>query len=211
LNTNSNQEWQKMRKATVKVVGIAPYSQSRYHGVEKLNKETADAYEKRTWIEKAHWDENGYMVIPMLAFKNAIAEAAKYLSEQIPGKGKATYTKHFEAGISVLQDSVIYVAGKPVTRDIVAGNTLHVPSDGRRGGGSRVLRTFPTIPVGWEAEIEFMILDDVITEEVFRRHIAQAGQLIGVGSFRVRNNGTRGRFRPVAIEWVDNLTIAFAA
>jgi hypothetical protein len=37
-----------------------------------------------------------------MAFKNCLAEIAKYLSLQIPGKGKTTYTKHFEAGVMVL-------------------------------------------------------------------------------------------------------------
>lgn len=193
-----------MKKAIVTLEGLAPYSQSRFHNTEKLNKEGAADYEKRTWIEKAHWDDEGRLTMPALAFKNAIAEAAKYLSEQIPGKGKATYTKHFEAGISVVEDSLVSIKGETVTRENIVGDTLHVPSDGRRGGGSRVLRTFPTIGKGWTATIEFLIFDDVITEDVFRRTLLQAGQLIGVGSFRVRNNGTRGRFKPTAIEWKED-------
>lgn len=193
-----------MKKAIVTLEGLAPYSQSRFHNTEKLNKEGAGDYEKRTWIEKAHWDDEGRLTMPALAFKNAIAEAAKYLSEQIPGKGKATYTKHFEAGISVVEDSLVSIKGETVTRENIVGDTLHVPSDGRRGGGSRVLRTFPTIGKGWTATIEFLIFDDVITEDVFRRTLLQAGQLIGVGSFRVRNNGTRGRFKPTAIEWKED-------
>ncbi|MGL5060152.1 MAG: hypothetical protein ACRC62_09225 [Microcoleus sp.] len=196
-----------MKRAFVKLEGLAPYSQSRYHGTPKLNKEAAGDYEERTWIEKAHWDEDGRLLMPALAFKNAIAQAAKYVSEQIPGKGKATYTKHFEAGVSVVEDSLVLVKGKPVTRDLISGDTLHVPSDGRRGGGSRVMRTFPTIGKGWEAEVEFLIFDDVITQDVFSKTLQQAGQLIGIGSFRVRNNGTRGRFKPVSIEWTDNYSL----
>lgn len=196
-----------MKKAIVRLKGLAPYSQSKYHETPKLNKEGPDAHEQRTWREKGHWNENGEMLMPALAFKNAIAEIAKYLGEQIPGKGKSTYTKHFEAGVLVVEDSLVVVNGKPVLKDEVAGDRLHVPSDGRRGGGSRVMRIFPTIPVGWEVTVEFLIMDDVITEEVFKRHIFQAGQLIGVGSFRVRNNGTRGRFLPLSIEWFDDYSI----
>lgn len=195
-----------MKKAIVTLEGLAPYSQSRFHNTPKLNKENPGDYEERTWIEKAHWNEEGQLVMPALAFKNAIAEAAKYLSEQIPGKGKATYTKHFEAGVSVLDDSLVELKGKPVTRETIVGDTLHVPSDGRRGGGSRVLRTFPTIGRGWTATIEFIIFDDVITEDVFKKTLMQAGQLIGVGSFRVRNNGIRGRFKPTSIQWFDDVT-----
>lgn len=44
-----------MKIATVKLTSKAPYSQSRFHGTEKLDKELPDDYEKRTWIEKGHW------------------------------------------------------------------------------------------------------------------------------------------------------------
>lgn len=198
-----------MRKATLHVTGLALYSQSRCHGTEKLNKESPADYEARTWREKAHYHDDGNMVIPALAFKNAIAEAAKYLSIQIPGKGKSTYTKHFEAGITVLDDALITIGGKTITRETIVGDTLHVPSDGKRGGGSRVFRTFPTLPKGWEATIEFIIMDDVITQEIFQHHITQAGQLIGVGSFRVRNNGVRGRFKSTITEWIDDYTATY--
>lgn len=193
-----------MKKAIVSLEGLAPYSQSRFHNMPKLNKEGAGDYEERTWVEKAHWDEEGRLLMPALAFKNSIAEAAKYLSEQIPGKGKATYTKHFEAGVAVVDDVLVNYKGGYVTRETIAGDTLHVPSDGRRGSGSRVLRTFPTIGRGWTATVEFLIFDDTITEEVFKRTLEQAGQLIGIGSFRVRNNGVRGRFKPVSVQWLND-------
>ena len=195
-----------MRKATLEFTGIALYSQSRCHSPEnpKLNKESPADYEARTWREKAHYDDDGRMVIPALAFKNAIAEAAKYLSIQIPGKGKSTYTKHFEAGIIVADDALLTIGGEVITRETVLGDTLHVPSDGKRGGGSRVFRTFPTVKSGWKATVEFIVVDDVITRDVFQQHISQAGQLIGIGSFRVRNNGTRGRFVSTISEWIDD-------
>lgn len=196
-----------MRYAKVSVMGISPYSQGRFHAEEKLSKEAADAYEKRTWKEKGHYNPDGHLVIPALAFKNCMAEIAKYLSIQIPGKGKATYTKHFEAGVSVYDDSVIYLNGEPITRETIPACPMHVPSDGRRGGGSRVMRIFPTIAAGWTSTIEFTLFDDVITQDVFMHHLGQAGQLIGIGSFRVRNNGVRGRFMPQLIEWDDKYEI----
>ena len=44
-------------------------------------------------------DTNGVVFIPPNSLKNCLSEAAKFLSISVPGKGKATYTKNFEAGI----------------------------------------------------------------------------------------------------------------
>lgn len=82
-----------MKTAVCKLVSVSPYSQSRHYTTEKLPKESARDYEARTWRDRAHINEDGFVFIPPMAFKNCLSEIAKYLSEQIPGKGKATYTK----------------------------------------------------------------------------------------------------------------------
>ncbi len=81
---------------------VSAYSQSRHYDVPKLEKEIAKDYEARTWRERLHVTEGGFVFIPPIAFKNCLAEAAKFLGIQIPGKGKSTYTKHFEAGVLVV-------------------------------------------------------------------------------------------------------------
>lgn len=177
-----------MKQARATLESVAPYSQSRYHGTEKLDKENHQDYEKRTWQNRLHSNKDGFVFIPPMAFKNCLSECAKYLSIQIPGKGKATYTKHFEAGIMVTDPLVL-----PVKKEEVEGEWLHVPSDGRRGGTKRVEKCFPVIHE-WSGEITFFIFDETITEEVFSEHLHQAGQFIGIGRFRPRNNGFYGRF-----------------
>src|SRR5262245_36928815 len=93
-----------MKTATVTLTGVSPYSQSKhYQDQPKKEKESAADYEVRTWRERCHVTEDGHIFIPPMAFKNCLAEAAKFLSERIPGKGTATYTKHFEAGILVTE------------------------------------------------------------------------------------------------------------
>ena len=178
-----------MKQATVTITGVSPLSQSRFHGTETLDKENHRDYEARTWKERAHFDKDGFMFIPPMAFKNCISECAKYLSIQIPGKGKATYTKHFEAGVMVTDPLVL-----PYKKEDVQGEWLHVPSDGRRGGTKRVEKCFPYV-TEWGGDVVFYIFDETITEEVFTNHIKQAGQFIGVGRFRPRNNGFYGRFK----------------
>jgi hypothetical protein len=178
-----------MRQIIASLESVSAYSQSRYHQTPKLDKETHDDHEKRTWRNRLHTNQDGFVFIPPMSFKNCLSECAKYISMQIPGKGKSTYTKHFEAGVMVTDPLVLPIKGEDVT-----GEWLHVPSDGRRGGSSRVLKCFPCIP-NWSGDVTFFIFDDTITESVFKYHLEQAGRFIGIGRFRPRNNGYYGRFK----------------
>ena len=91
-----------MKICIATLASISPYSQSRMHDTPKLDKENAADYEERTWKNKAHVDGEGLIFIPPMALKQAIDAAAKFLSIQIPGKGKATYTKHFRSGLLIM-------------------------------------------------------------------------------------------------------------
>lgn len=186
-----------MKRVLVTLASASPYSQGRHHDTEKLPKERPDAYEKRTYRNKLHVDpKTGHVLIPQMAFKNCLSEAAKFLSIQIPGKNKATFTKHFEAGVLCLTPMKLNIKAQDVPAE-----ELFVPSDGKRGGGKRVMKIFPTIQE-WEGQIEFHILDETITEEVFLKHLEEAGKFIGIGRFRPRNNGFYGRFEIKSAKWL---------
>lgn len=189
-----------MITAKVRLKSLSPYSQSRAHVTAKLDKEGADAYEQRTWRERLHTDTDGMVFIPHSAFKNCLSEAAKYLSLQIPGKGKATYTKHFEAGVMVLSPTPL-----GIHRDDVEGETLYLNADGVRGSGKRVWRTMPLIR-SWEGDVEFLIVDPMITKDVFAKVLDEAGRLIGIGRYRPRNNGIYGRFAIERLDWIEHDT-----
>lgn len=184
-----------MRICEATLESVSAYSQSRYHNIPKLDKESAEDYEERTWRERLNTLDDGTVYVPPMAFKNALSEAAKYLSMRIPGKGKSTYTKHFESGILVLEPTPL-----GIKKDQVIGERRFVPSDGKRGGGSRVEKCFPIVPQ-WKASVTFHILDDTITPTVFEHHLREAGNLIGIGRFRPRNNGFYGRFRVLGAKW----------
>ena len=184
-----------MKTVTVTLESISPYSQSRHYETPKKEKEIPKDYEARTWRDRLHTNERGTVFIPPMAFKNCIAEAAKFLSIQIPGKRSATYTKHFEAGVLVTEG--IDLGIKPGG---VEGEWLFVPSDGKRGGGKRVSKCFPVVRQ-WRGEVTFYILDETITEDVFVKHLEEAGKFIGIGRFRPRNNGFYGRFKVVSCKW----------
>lgn len=176
--------------------GITPLLQSRAHDEPRLKKEAADAYDKRTWRSRAHV-KDGMVCIPGMAFKRCLEDVAKHLGIQIPGKGKSTYTKHFTSGVMP--------GGQLIPTNVKAEDLeaypIFVNADGVRGSGKRVTRTFPQAGPGWLARAEFLILDDVITEDVFLDHLRQAGALKGVGAFRVGNGGMCGSFEVVSLEW----------
>lgn len=190
-----------MRIAVAELESISPYSQSRHYEPEGGRRptgtktESAKDTEARTWRERCHTHADGHLFIPPMAFKNCLAEIAKYLSVQIPGKGKSTYTKHFEAGVMVLDGLTL-----PETKGTVNGEWLFVPASGRRGDGKRVSKCFPVI-ASWKGDVTYHVLDDTISEEIFEQHLREAGNFIGIGRFRPRNNGYYGRFKVNRIHW----------
>lgn len=186
-----------MKLAIATLKSVSPYSQSRHYNLPKLDKESSADYEARTWRDRIHADESGELFIPPMAFKNCLSEVAKYLSVQIPGKGKSTYTKHFESGVLVVEPLML-----GIKKDDVKGEWLFVPADGVRGSGKRVDKCFPFVP-SWSGEVHFMIMDETITEDVFLYHLRQAGAFIGIGRFRPRKNGYYGRFSVESVKWSD--------
>jgi hypothetical protein len=185
-----------MRRVKVHFEGISTYSQSKMHEEPKLPKETADAYETRTWRSKCTVDKDGNILIPAMAIKFSLAAAAKKLGTQIPGRGKSTYTKYFEADVVPMNDAKLEVKQADVKSE-----RLNVNADGVRGSGKRVWRTFPVIDAGYKSYLEFTIMDDTITKEVFEDVFYAAGNGIGIGRFRPEKGGTNGRFRATKFEW----------
>jgi len=61
-------------------------------------------------------------------------------------------------------------------------------------------KCFPLIP-SWSGTVEFHILDQTITKEPFEETLREAGNFIGIGRFRPKNNGFYGRFRLVTLQW----------
>lgn len=224
-----------MKQAKIHLIGTARYSQSRPHVTMKKPKETAQDYEGRTWANRLHVNDDGHVYVPAITFRNCLSECAKFLSLQIPGKGKMTYTKHFESGIltpyksllidtksklpivppsengllkaalqgsqeDISPDQVKQIEGWERASNEVFGDWVFVPADGVAGSGKRVWKCYPIIE-NWECDITVFVSDDTITEDVFKKVLMQAGTLIGIGRWRVRNRGNYGTFRVDSIEW----------
>ena len=161
-----------------------------------LEKETRGDYDIRTWRFKQHFKKDtGELYIPPMALKNCLMEVAQYLGEKIPGKGNATWTKRFTAGI--LCSDLIMLG---INKDATESETYMCHADGKRTCGTRVPRTFPVIHK-WKAQASVLILDESITQDVFQRYISEAGKFIGIGRFRPRNGGFYGRFFAEVKSW----------
>lgn len=184
-----------MRTVKTTLRGVSPYSQSHPIAEAKEHDETHEQFEARIWKQRLHINNLGNVFIPPMAIKNALSEAAKYLSIQIPGKGKSTFTKHVEAGLLITEGIDLNI--KP---DDTFGERLFLPASGKRGDGKRVWRTYPRIDA-WHGEVAIYVIDEIVLQEMPMLKITaleyilqQAGQLIGIGRFRPRNNGFYGRF-----------------
>jgi len=189
-----------MFEAVADIEGVSCYSQSRHHGTAQNDNEDLIAYRERTWREHLHYDKKtGEVFIPNMAMKNCLSEAAKFLSLKVKDGGKATYTKHFESGVMVVEPPCL-----GINKDDVGVEWHFLPSDGQRGGGRRVWKAFPVIQPGWTASVHFIVVDSKITREVFETHLSQAGNLIGIGRFRPRNNGFYGRFIVKKLKWTES-------
>ena len=182
-----------MRTAIATLKSLSPLSWTKYHDTPKLNKESHEAYEERTWRKKVHSNEDGYMIIPPMAFKKSLDAACK--RDPIKKKGQQTFTKHFISGVMVTEPLILSIQVNEIKND-----KLFVPV-GDSASGKRVMKIFPLISK-WEGKVSYEILDDVITEDVFSQVLTASGIFIGVGCFRPSSGGYYGRFNVENIEWI---------
>jgi hypothetical protein len=179
----------------------SPYSQSAKHDTPFLDRESHDDYDKRTWRNKCTTTRDGQVAIPAMAFKQAVDNAAYKLGEKIPGRRGASYKSFFASGFFCDSDVPI-TNGKPIKPEDADCVLISANADGKRGSGSRVPRRFPSF-AKWQGVAEFTILDDIIDQAIFERHIKAAGMITGIGRFRPEKGGTNGRFKATKFEWKD--------
>ncbi len=175
------------------VVGISDLMFGKHVSEPKKDDETHAQHEVRTWRQKVHVTPEGQCFLQPFAMKNGLESAAKWMSMKIPGEAPKTFTKRFASGILVVDKLLLYKAdGSPITMDDIEPQELFVPSDGKRGSGKRVLKTFPTV-TDWRADAIVNVFDNKITATVMERHLNEFGKFIGFGSMRVENGGVNGR------------------
>jgi hypothetical protein len=179
-----------MKTYRAQLESTSPIQFSRYHGIEKNDKESFHDFEVRIWREKAHINDDGYAVIPALFFLNALHGIAPYLGMKTKGKG--TYTKHFMSGMLILEPLVT-----DVKKEDLQGLWVQSKID-----KSLVMKCFPTIK-HWKGPVDYLVLDETITKAVLEYHIVQCGKFQGVGTYRPRNGGIYGRFELLSLTEID--------
>jgi hypothetical protein len=184
-----------MYRAIVTLRGTAPYSQSRQHLTDKLDGETHEEFDRRTWREKCNCAKDGEVYIPAMAFKQAMDSAAKRLAIPDPDNRKANFTKYFVSDVICEANLLI-----GVHKDEMPSITISANVDGVRGSGKRVPRTFPQVQE-WEGQTSFLVMEEKIKAETFERVLRAAGQSIGVGQFRAEKGGLNGRFEIVKVKY----------
>lgn len=187
----------KMYRAIATIEGIAPLTQSRQHRVPFLEGESHEAYEARTWREKANFTSDDEIFVPAMAFKQSIDTAAKRLAIPDPDNKRATLTKYFTSD-TLCEDHMLIGIKKNDMKSI----TINANSDGVRGSGKRVQRTFP-MAEKWGGKATFLIMDHKVTPEVFERVLTSAGRSVGVGQYRPEKGSLNGRFKIVSVQYQD--------
>lgn len=185
-----------MFEIEVTLKGLSPYSQSKVKTSVKPKDELDDEFERRTWKEHLH-TEKGVVFIPPMSVKKSLEECAQYLAEPVKGKGKATYTKHFTAGVMSIEP---WWFQPKLMADDVEGEMLFLNADGKKGGGRRVHRMYPRIADGWHASGVLYVIDAMLTADKVREYLEHAGKFIGIGRFRPRNGGFYGRYAVESFE-----------
>lgn len=182
------------------IEGTAPYRCGKPHDTEKLPGESHADYDKRTYKERAHVDDKGFILIPAQAFKGAIDDAARAAGDKITGKGSSTWGK-------------IVVGSTMIVTPLNTGTKIkdapyvdvYCHSDGKKGGtAGRVWRRFPEVPPGWKGTLEIVCLDPSLPEDHLKKYISNAGLFGGVGTWRPKNGGGNGRFKLIKLDRVND-------
>jgi len=193
----------------VRSIPGSPYSSSRRHETPWLDRETADAYDLRTWPEYCTTNKEGQVCIPAMAFKQGMSQAAFKLGEKPKGRRGATYKGFFESGLLVDGDVAIFCDGKPLTKKDAEMVAIYANPSGQRGGSKQVLKRYPVFHK-WEGTVELTVLDDILEQAVIDAHARALGMIVGVGRFRPEKGGTNGRFSIIKLQW-KRLELAQAA
>lgn len=161
-----------------------------------IYKDDRDRFEQLTWRNRLH-HANGKVTVPAAWIDSAIKATAKRQSDKIPGKGHATYTKHFATGLMWIDGMTLDVGVQDVQPFASMGN-----SGGKRAApGGKVTKYFPCVPA-WEGTATFYVLDSQIPDEKISEYLEVAGVFNGLGTYRPQtgSSGGWGRFEVEGIK-----------
>ena len=195
--TKSNQEsvsgiW----NVQFKIVGNTGLCWGRKAPETRRDDESHEAYDERTVLSRVRLDDDGNCALSAEGIKKAILVGATRLNIKVPGGGgKATFKARLMAALLMTRDGfTVYRKGKPVVLDDLTVEAFLVPSDPSKPKGGRVTRRFPKLYGSWEANCDYMLTDEMISEDILIKHIRAAGVFDGIGTFRVGTGHSHGLF-----------------
>ena len=192
-----------MRKVTVTIEGVSIVSFSKYipaseAGFEKLPRENAEQWDRRFWHEKAHFNDDGHVILTDMMIKNCLTEATKYLPEKVPGQGRKQWGGFFMAGIIVPRiagNFEIFENDKPITKDTLSYKDELVGTKDKK-----IPARYPVVKPGWTATGEVWVIEEIITSDIIEKYFSIAGNFVGLGRWRAGKGGPYGRFTVVDFE-----------
>jgi hypothetical protein len=189
----------KTEKVPLHIIGVTPLLQNRDDlnitdpSAKKTKNESYEEHEERVWRQKAHYNVDKQVIFPNTWIrKSLIASQGRNGNPIKPAnsrKASDTLLRHFISGVMV-DDSVIRLNGKPITeKELVSFKKMVSPQ-----GKGKVLCIRPMIPIGWELDIEILIIDEMIRSEHVIQSLEWAGKFNGVGDWRPQKGGVYGMF-----------------
>lgn len=193
-----------IKEAKAEIRGLSPLSWSKPlpDTRDLSNQETHDAYDKRIWRDKIWTNKDGVIKIPAINIKKLVEESARYLGLTVQGKKNKTWTKFFERGLMVTQDSLL-----DFHKDDLGFEDIYSSADGKKGGGTKVYKRFPIVPMGWTTTLVFTIMDQTITAPALFQHVQEGGKFVGFGRWAPWRGGSNGRF-DIQKFWYDGKLIS---
>jgi hypothetical protein len=148
---------------------------------KQQTKEDPIEVERRTWREKAYFEDDGMLYIPGENIHECLKGAAKYWGAKIPGEGNKTYSDVVAKAIICenmslnihKDDELVIPFGKAVN-----GN----PSKGPKSG-CKVYKIRPMIRP-WSGSFKMYVFDGRLTPSVLEVISAYAGAFIGLCDWR---------------------------
>jgi len=180
-----------VKRIKIKFKSISPVLFDQYIDQEKEEGETPQQFEERYWKERAHYNEDGKVIIPGFLLKRTLEPAAKLLGKRVGGGKRGKGLVHYIRLIQIEGDIVT-----ELTKDTIQGRKSFVSSNGKPDGG-RISRRYPKIPK-WEGTLTvvYPTIAGALNEQIVLEHLQVAGEFIGIGHWRpgAPSCGTFGRF-----------------
>ena len=174
----------------VKFKSLSPVLFCHIEGEERKQGEEPAEFDKRIWKKRAHYNEEGKVVIPGYMIKTTLEPAAKLLGRRVGGKKMGKSLAHYLRLIRIDGDVLTNT-----TEDNLKGVMAFVSSNGKPDGG-KVMRIYPKID-RWEGTLTLSYLDlGTLNDDIVMEHLEVAGSCVGIGHWRpgAPSCGSYGRF-----------------